>query len=173
MPRTQEALYEHAIAAYGTAIHRVARAYEADPDTREDLHQDIHLALWRSFAGFDARCSLRTWVYRVAHNVATTHVIRHRRTRARFVGLDELALPASRSDVEGDAHRTLMVERLHLLIQHLRPLDRQLLLLYLDDCDAKAMSEITGLSAGHVATKIGRIKQFLARTHQTGAPHVR
>jgi N-acetylneuraminic acid mutarotase len=35
-----------------------------------DLLQEIHFQLWRSFAHFDHRCSLRTWVYRVAHNVA-------------------------------------------------------------------------------------------------------
>jgi DNA-directed RNA polymerase specialized sigma24 family protein len=32
--------------------------------------QEIRIALWRSFANFDGRCSLRTWVYRVAHNTA-------------------------------------------------------------------------------------------------------
>jgi RNA polymerase sigma-70 factor (ECF subfamily) len=43
-----------------------------NPEDRRDLLQEIHLALWRSFATFDDRCSLRTWVYRVAHNVATS-----------------------------------------------------------------------------------------------------
>jgi DNA-directed RNA polymerase specialized sigma24 family protein len=45
----------------------LVRGYEADPGRRQDLLQDIHIALWRSFAVFDERCSLRTWVYRVAH----------------------------------------------------------------------------------------------------------
>jgi RNA polymerase sigma-70 factor, ECF subfamily len=60
--------YEEASAAYGAALERLARAYEADPDRRRDLLQEIHIALWRSLEGFDGRCSLRTWVYRVAHN---------------------------------------------------------------------------------------------------------
>jgi RNA polymerase sigma-70 factor (ECF subfamily) len=48
--------------------------------------QDIHLALWRSFANFDGRCSLRTWVYRVAHNAAAAHVMRqHRMKKRKFV----------------------------------------------------------------------------------------
>ena len=36
-----------------------------DSDKRRDLFQEIHFAIWRSFAGYDGRCSLRTWVYRV------------------------------------------------------------------------------------------------------------
>lgn len=68
-----------------------ARAYEADADKRRDLTQDIHLALWRSFESFDGRCSLRTWIYRVAHNVAATYVARQRRFRPGvLVSLEEL-----------------------------------------------------------------------------------
>src|SRR5581483_1978112 len=60
-------------------MERLARAYEAEPGRRDDLVQEIHLALWRSFRGFDGRCSLRTWIYRVAHNTATSYVIRQKR----------------------------------------------------------------------------------------------
>jgi DNA-directed RNA polymerase specialized sigma24 family protein len=74
----RDALYEQAAGEFGGALHRLARAYEANPDRRQDLLQDIHIALWRSFATFDRRCSLRTWVFRVAHNVATSQVIRRR-----------------------------------------------------------------------------------------------
>ena len=62
----QDGLYEQASAEHSPAIARLARAYEADADKRAELRQEIHIALWRSFAGFDGRCSLRTWVYRVA-----------------------------------------------------------------------------------------------------------
>ena len=51
-----------------------------------------------------------------------------------------------------------MLARLMALIHQLKPPDRQLMLLYLDDLDAKEIGEITGLSPGAVATKIHRIK---------------
>jgi DNA-directed RNA polymerase specialized sigma24 family protein len=57
----RDALYEQAAREFGGALQRLGRAYEADPDRRQDLLQDIHIALWRSFATFDGRCSLRTW----------------------------------------------------------------------------------------------------------------
>src|SRR5215217_8164951 len=85
------ARYEQATAAYGPALERLARAYEPDPDRRRDLLQEIHIALWRSFAGFDERCSLRTWIYRVAHNTATSQVLRRRAHAPTLVSLDEAA----------------------------------------------------------------------------------
>ena len=66
----QDDLYQRAAAEYGPALGRLTCGYEVDPDRRRDLLQEIHLALWRSFEGFDARSSLRTWVYRVAHNTS-------------------------------------------------------------------------------------------------------
>src|SRR5688500_3968619 len=87
----QDEQYRRAMETFGAALGRLARAYEADPDARRDLLQDIHLAVWRSFNRFYGRCTVRTWVYRVAHNTAASHVTRafRRRTHA-FVSLDEI-----------------------------------------------------------------------------------
>ena len=54
----QDELYGEAAAEYGPAIERLARSYEADPEKRRDLLQEIHLAIWRSFegSGRTARC---------------------------------------------------------------------------------------------------------------------
>ncbi|HYM78739.1 MAG TPA: RNA polymerase sigma factor [Candidatus Dormibacteraeota bacterium] len=166
---TQDELYREAIETYGAALERLARAYEADADIRRDLLQDIHVALWRSFAGFDGRCSLRTWIYRVAHNVGASHVLHQRRTRPQaLLGLEELEnLPDANSGQQA-ADRSHALDRLLTLIQRLKPLDRHVILSYLEGLDAAAIGEITGLSAGNVATKIHRIKSMLARQFQQG-----
>ena len=75
VPRNaQDALYAQATAELGPAVARLAAATERDPTSQRDLLQEIHVALWRSFAVYQGQCSLRTWVYRVAHNAAATHV---------------------------------------------------------------------------------------------------
>ena len=48
-------------------------------------------------------------------------------------------------------------------MHQLKPLDRQLMLLYLEGIDAASIGEVTGLSSGNVATKIHRIKAILTR----------
>ena len=131
--------------------------------------QDIHLALWQSLARFDRRCSLRTWVYRVAHNVATSQVLRRKGRAPTLVSLEELAEPSRESEAFAAVDRQQTLDRLLALVQQLRPLDRQIILLYLEDLDAAAIGEITALSAGNVATKIHRIKSILKRRFHEGA----
>jgi RNA polymerase sigma factor (sigma-70 family) len=162
---TQDEHYLQAIAEFGPALVRLARTYEQDPDQRGDLLQDVYFALWRSFASFGGQCSLKTWVYRVAHNTAIS--ARLRRRKARLVSLEELAdipAPDDPENAVGEAH---VLDRLQTLIRRLSPPDDQVMLLYLEDQDAASIAEITGLSAGAVATRIHRIKQLLSsRFHQ-------
>jgi RNA polymerase sigma-70 factor (ECF subfamily) len=168
---SRDELYQEAAAEHGQALERLARGYEADPDRRRDLVQDIHLALWQSFAGFDGRCSVRTWVYRVAHNVATSHVIRDHRLYSRLVGLDILETLPTGDDRESAMDQRSALEKLLKLIQQLKPLDRQVILSYLEGLDAASIAEIVGISPGNVATKVHRIKDILARGFREGGSH--
>ncbi len=164
-------LYDQAVEAFGAAIERLARSYEVDDHKRQDLLQDIHLNLWRSFERFNGHCSLRTWVYRVAHNVAATHVIDQRRQRSRsLVSLDDLDFDAV--GIAPDADRRLLVSRLMELVQCLRPLERQLVLLYLEGLDAAEIGEVMGISAGTVATRISRVKKLLGHYAHDGGTNV-
>jgi RNA polymerase sigma-70 factor (ECF subfamily) len=166
---SQDELYREAMRAHGAALERLARAYQADPDRRQDLLQEIHLALWRSFARFDGRCSTRTWLYRVAHNVAATHVLEDRRMKSRqLLSLDELDALRDSGDTAQTADRRMALDRLLVLIEQLKPLDRQVVLMFLEGESAAEIAEVTGISAGNVATKIHRIKTILARRFKEG-----
>jgi RNA polymerase sigma-70 factor (ECF subfamily) len=170
---SQDERYTRAAAAFGAALERLARGYEADPELRRDLLQDIHIALWRSLARFDGRCSERTWVYRVAHNIGASHVRRRRRSRVRFTTLDDLAVAIAPApdDPEIEAGDRHALARLMGLIHALAPVDRQVALLYLEGLDAAAIGEVTGFSPGAVATKLHRLKAVLARNSQQGGRH--
>jgi len=169
---TQDDLYEDAMVTHGPALDRLARSYEANPEDRRDLLQEIHLALWRSFETFEARCSLRTWVYRVAHNVAASHVIRSRRMRSQtLVSLEELDNLIGKENAALAIDRNEVLQKLFALIRQLNPLDRQIILLYLEGIDAASIGEITGISSGNVATKIHRIKKIIADRFQRGGSH--
>lgn len=160
----QDEHYNQASREFGAALERLARSYEADADKRRDLLQEIHVALWRSFAVFDGRCQLRTWVYRVAHNTAVTHVIRSQRQRTPLASLEEVeSLATAGEDAETSTDKRRALERLYELIQRLEPVDRQVMLGYLEGLEAADIGEISGLSPGHVATKIHRLKALLAR----------
>lgn len=171
-PARQRGLYDEAVAEFGDALSRLIRSYERDADKCDDLRQEIHFALWRSFARFDERCSIRTWTYRVAHNAASTFVLRHRRSRSEhWVSLDELEAIAGDVAPDEAVERTMMIERLHESIRRLQSPDQQLMLLYLEGLDAGSIGEITGLTASNVATKIHRIKKLVARLIHAEVPN--
>ncbi len=152
------------------AIQRLARGYEADPDKQKDLLQEIHMELWRSLGSFDGRCSLRTWVYRVAHNVGASHVVRSRRLSSRLTDLENLEteMPAV-EDAQSD--RQFLSARIFDLIRRLKPLDRQIIMLYLEGEEAGAIAEVTGISSANVA--IHRIKKLLKQKYTEGAAYAR
>jgi RNA polymerase sigma factor (sigma-70 family) len=158
----QDGLYQEAAREFGPALARLARGYERDPHLQRDLVQDMHVELWRSFATFDGRCSLRTWVYRVAHNTAASHVDRRRRETGRTASLEEIAQRPAPDDPEADTGTRQAMARLLTLVHDLKPPDRQVALLYLEDLDAASIGEITGLSPGAVAVRIHRLKAVLA-----------
>jgi RNA polymerase sigma-70 factor (ECF subfamily) len=165
-------LYAEASSVHGSAIRRLARGYEADPDRQRDLLQEMHMELWVSLGSFDSRCSLRTWVYRIAHNVGASHVVRSRRLASRLVDLEtvEAGIPV---EAKAQADRRFSAAVLLDLIHRLKPLDRQVTLLYLEGEAAGAIAEVTGLSASNVATKIHRIKRVLKEKYLDGAIDVR
>jgi RNA polymerase sigma-70 factor (ECF subfamily) len=165
---TQDERYGLAAKAYGPALERLARAYEADPDLRRDLLQDIHVALWRSLGRFDGRCALRTWVYRVAHNVGASHIVRQRSHLAPLTTLEDIEVTAGGQSPEQSAGERQALERLMAMVRRLKPPDRQVMLLWLEDVEAAAIAEVTGLSAGAVATRIHRAKALLARDFPKG-----
>jgi RNA polymerase sigma-70 factor (ECF subfamily) len=161
LPNRDE-LYETAIREFGRALDRLAAGYEADPENRHDLRQEIHLQLWRSFEVFDGRCSLKTWTFRVAHNTAVSYVNRERRKNAGSVSLEELERIAPSRDYEPDIDQKRALQRLSEFIRQLKPLDRQIMISYLEELDQATIAEITGLSPANVGMKIHRIKNILS-----------
>lgn len=161
-PPERDELYEAAIREFGRALDRVAAGYEADPDKRHDLRQDIHFQLWRSFRVFDGRCSVKTWTFRVAHNTAVSYVNRERRENAGFVSLEEIERTAPSEDREPDIDQQRALDQLSGFIRQLKPLDRQIMISYLEEMDTATIAEITGLSPANVGMKIHRIKTILS-----------
>jgi RNA polymerase sigma-70 factor (ECF subfamily) len=160
---SRDELYETAVREFGRALDRLAAGYEADGEKRHDLRQEIHFQLWRSFELFDERCSLKTWIFRVAHNTAVSYVNKERRKRGMFVSLEEIQEEPSGDDRPSDVDQSRALQKLSKLILKLKPLDRQIMISYLEEMDAASIAEITGLSPANVAMKIHRIKNILSR----------
>ena len=152
--------------AFGTLLQRhsgivfkIANSYARGADDRADLAQEIAAQLWHAWPKYDPARSFSTWMYRVALNVAISH-LRQQELRRRH---DAVPLDETLHDVaDGNAADPEREQRLRLLqgfIARQPPLERALLLLYLDERPQREIAEILGITESNVSTKIGRLKQ--------------
>jgi RNA polymerase sigma-70 factor (ECF subfamily) len=140
-------------------VFKVANSYARGAQDREDLAQEIAVQLWRAFPKYDGARAFSTWMYRVALNVAISHLRERSRYEDHHEALDVAVHDAAASGSEPDADAR--VRELYRCIARLDPLDRALLILYLDERSQRDIAEILGISETNVATKIGRLKQRL------------
>jgi RNA polymerase sigma-70 factor (ECF subfamily) len=160
MERKQlEREYEAIWRQYGESLARLAASYEAATDARDDLLQEIRLALWRALPGFREECSVRTFVYRVAHNRALTHAWRRRAQPRQWDETSEIRDPAP--NVESLAIRRADRESLVAAIRRL-PLDyRQVLTMVLEDLPQSEIAAVLGISESNVAVRLHRARKLL------------
>ena len=155
----RRAQFEALLQAHRGIVLKVANTYCRDPHERADLTQEIAIQLWRAFPAFDAARTFSTWMYRIALNVAISY--------RRGSGLRErhnAPLDPQAHDIAADAEPAdERVQALYRCIDALDPLNRALLLLYLDERSQREIAEILGLTETNVSTRIGRLKERLRR----------
>ena len=156
--------FESRINEHRKIIFKVCNTYCHDRDDREDLAQEMLVQLWRSFGSFDGRCSFSTWMYQVALNTALSFARREFRRR-RYVVTAEDRLLASVPAAEPP--ETDAAEILHQLMAPFDPMNKALLLLYLDGNSYREIADILGLSVTNVATKISRLKAIMKHQFTT------
>jgi RNA polymerase sigma factor (sigma-70 family) len=153
------------VEAHPGIVHKVARAYCWSIDDRDDLVQDILAQAWRAYPSYDPARPFSTWLYRVALNVAISWVRNHVPRQRVTVPLDP-----DLHDAGSPPFDPVAAERVRSLTEALRqlePLDRALVLLYLDDHSHRDIAAVLGLSETNVATKLHRLKQRLRRRLET------
>lgn len=135
---------------YGGRFRRVARAY-ANHGEADDLLQEIWLQIWRSLDRFEGASRLDTWAFRIALNTAISY---RRKAKPVSEEFDESHVGSTRPTLEGTSHL------LEDFLSNLKPADRAVLLLHLDDRSAEEMMDILGMSANAVAIRMSRIRKL-------------
>jgi hypothetical protein len=79
----------------------------------------------------------------VAHNVGASHIVRQRSHLAPLTTLEDTALAAAAPSPEHAAGERQALDRLMAMVRRLKPPDRQVMLLWLEDVEAAAIAEVT------------------------------
>ena len=160
MEEGPEERYDRILREHGASLRRVAALYEAERSRREDLFQEICLALWLARPRFRGESSERTFVFRIAHNRGLTHG--WRQGRAKPLDLEQVqAVPDPRPDPEAAAAAQQRRERLGEAIAGLPLGQRQVLALVLEGLSQREAAEVLGLTENNVAVRLNRARQAL------------
>lgn len=149
-----QAEFQALVEEHKKILYKICNSYCRDHDARDDLAQEILIQLWRSFDKFDERYRFSTWMYRIALNVAISFY-RRESTRTRYVILDEEHVLEAIDETESQPEE---IRLLYQFIEGLDPLNKALVLLYLDANSHQEIASVLGISKTNVATKINRLK---------------
>ncbi len=160
-PTEQHEHFTRWLRDHGAILHHVAHGF-ASGDDRQDLMQELLLAMWKAVPAFRGGSLPSTFVYRVAHNTAMTWR-RTRRNYFRKVEQYEMLMPAVNAMSQPDL-TTALLDEVYAAIRELPPLDRSLMLLSLDGVSYQQMAVIHGISESNVGVRLSRARQDLTLT---------
>lgn len=155
---TLECHFDRLIAANGPALARLAASYTNSPSDRDDLLQEIAMALWQALPRFRGECSERTFLFRIAHNRAIAHLAR---SRSQPIAEQEVEVHDPAPDPEAGLAQGQRVERLRRAIHRLPLVYRQVIILLLEGLGYGEIAEVLGISEGNVGARLTRARQIL------------
>jgi len=157
-----EQQFERILGEHGAAISRLAYSYEAVAGIREELVQEIALAIWRALPHFRGECSERTFVFRIAHNRGLTHVGTRRLPQQPLDDLEEADEPVDPRP-HPDEHLAQMNqrERLASAVQTLPVAHKQMIVMMLEGLSHAEIGEVLGITENNVAVRLTRARKAL------------
>ncbi len=136
-------------------IARIVNVYAHNAEDKKDLMGDIVFELWKSYPKFRGDAKVSTWLYRVALNTALKS--KRKRDNNRLLFVEELIAFESGASADTSPSRKA-IKLLYKCIEKLTPVNRAIIILYLEDKSNEEIAEITGFSYTNITTRLNRIK---------------
>ena len=153
-----EEQFQKLLAANGPALLRLAASYTRNQGDRDDLFQEISLAIWRALPRFRGDSSERTFIFRIAHNRGMSHIAKQKY----YASADE---PDEIVDPKPDPETSLKSEqRYERLLQAIRSLPlqyRTVVTLMLEGMSYAEIADVAGLSESNVGVRLNRARDML------------
>ncbi len=146
-------VFKQIMAEHSNLISRLCYGYARSTEEFEDLRQDAYANIWSGLDSFRADASLKTWVYRVTLNTCVS-VLRKRSKAVPTISQEIF------TDIPDSSSEDLqLIEDLHRAIDTLLPLDKAIVLMWLDRKSYDEISDVCGLPRNTVAVRIHRAKE--------------
>ena len=159
--------FEALVVRYQGRLVNYAAALVADSGAAEDVAQEAFVRAWRGLGRFRGESSFKTWLYRIATNVARTHLERRgRQVRIVSGSLDDELRSAPGGDVASgapDAEASLVTRETidRALAELPEELRLALVLRDVEGLEYKEIAAVTGAPIGTVESRIFRARRRL------------
>lgn len=141
-------------------VHKVCRIYTNDPDSHNDLFQEITIQLWKAYPKFRGDAKFSTWMYRVALNTAITLYRRSKRS-IKTADLDIVNFKIKAEDYDDEVEQQLKL--MYAAVKQLNDIEKALVFLYLEDKSYREISDTMGISEVNARVKMNRVKTKLKK----------
>jgi RNA polymerase sigma-70 factor (ECF subfamily) len=151
--------FDRLLAANGPALGRLAASYTNSSSDRDDLFQEIAIALWQALPRFRGECSERTFLFRIAHNRGIAFLARRPPLNSDVSEDLEIRDPAPNPEI--GLLQEQSAQRLAAAIRCLPVGYRQVITLMLEGLGYGEISEVLGISESNVGARLTRARQML------------
>ena len=148
-------LFDRTVADHDAMIRRICLGYAHTSQDLEDLYQDVLVNIWRGLPSFREDSSIRTWVYRIALNTCVS-TLRIRSRQPAMTSLDDVILVPDKS-----LEKKETVKELYECIATLGPIDKAIVMMWLDEYSYEEIADTIGIKRNNVATRLHRAKEKL------------
>jgi RNA polymerase sigma-70 factor (ECF subfamily) len=150
---------QEVVTRFAPALARVVATYERDRALRDELLQEVLMAVFLALPRLTEPGKLKPFVFRIAHNRSLSHITRRIRERTHEeTGIDaDLPTPSQ----EQALIRAESGERLLEAIRQLSLPYAQVMTLLLEDMSYEEIAETLGITVDNVGVRVNRAKKQL------------
>ena len=153
---TLDTTFAQMIREHKSTIYTVCFMFSKDSDAVSDLFQEVLINLWKGYASFQNRSSVDTWIWKVSFNTCISYE-RKKQKRA------TLPLTMDINLFEDKDEDSRQIRQLYDRIHRLKPFDRAIVLLWLENMSYEEIGAIVGISTKNVSVRLYRIKEELKK----------
>ena len=150
----KEKEFEKIVKEHKNTIYTVCFMFSKDADEVNDLFQETLINLWQGFNSFKGESSIRTWIWRISLNTCISSERKKSKLHTVPLSMDINLY----DDTDEDSRQ---IQMLYNRINRLKPFDRAIILLWLDNLPYDEIAAIVGITVKNVSVRLVRIKEEL------------
>lgn len=143
--------FERMVQEHKNTIYTVCFMFSNDSDEVNDLFQEVLINLWKGYSSFKMLSGIDTWIWKVSFNTCISSERKKKRHKTVPLSMDIDLF----QDKDEDSKQ---IRQLYQRIHRLKPLDRAIVLLWLEGISYEEIGAIVGISTKNVSVRLFRIR---------------